>query len=37
MATSAAIGALEGRTPDQADEDARAYMDRQLAGKEAGA
>ena len=27
----------EGRTPEQADEDARHYMDEQLAGKEASA
>jgi hypothetical protein len=27
----------EGRTPEEADADARAYMDEQLAGKEAGA
>jgi hypothetical protein len=31
------VARQEGRTPDQADEDARAYMDRQLAGKGAGA
>ncbi len=27
----------DGRTPEEADEDARAYMDRQLAGEGAGA
>jgi hypothetical protein len=31
------VARQEGRTPDQADEGARAYMDRQLAGKGAGA
>jgi hypothetical protein len=28
---------LEGRTPDEADDDARRYMDRELAEKGAGA
>jgi hypothetical protein len=31
------VARQDGRTPEEADEAARAYMDRQLAGKGAGA